>query len=225
MPPDSRPYESQHSLLDDCISGAGRADSVSVLRRYFGQASGSGQHYTGRHFERFTGGDMASSENQVTAADVLALTFLSIKEGLPDLAMDVLEVHEEEISGLLAQIPARVPMHEAPWSVFDKGSPAYQLWELLCRCGGKHRWVTANKLLARKRPHLLPVYDQRVKATLGGTTTVWACLWTWFAKDPTRVDAVAALRAEVGDIDDISLLRCIDVVLWMRRSGEETAGA
>jgi hypothetical protein len=96
------------------------------------------------------------------------------------------------------------------------------LWWLLKCCGGKDRWVTANKLLARKRPHLLPVYDSQVKAALGGPGSIWACLWTWFQADARRAEAIAELRYEAGGIGDISLLRCIDVVLWMHATGRTT---
>jgi hypothetical protein len=221
MPPDSGIYASQHALLDEYVRGPRRVESISALQRYFSQDGPVRQLYTGRHFERFTGGDVGSSENRVTPADVLALTFLSIKEGLPGLAVDVLEVHVVEISDLLAQIPAHVAMYEAEWSHFAPGSPAYKLWQLLCRCGGKHRAVSANKLLARKRPHLLPVYDSKVQAALSKPDSVWACLWTWFVEDQTRADAVADLRDEAGGIADVSLLRCIDVVLWMARDQQE----
>ncbi|WP_281246886.1 DUF6308 family protein [Amycolatopsis saalfeldensis] len=90
------------------------------------------------------------------------------------------------------------------------------------RCGGKDRWVTANKLLARKRPGLLPVYDSRVKSALSAPGSIWACLWSWFEGDSRRAEAVAGLRDQAGDITDISLLRCLDVILWMHATGAPT---
>jgi hypothetical protein len=66
--------------------------------------------YTGRNFERFRGGDAGSSENQITPADVLALAFLSIKDGLPSLAVDVLGLHATEISALVSENSGR-PRH------------------------------------------------------------------------------------------------------------------
>ncbi|MGW7530866.1 DUF6308 family protein [Amycolatopsis sp. NPDC054798] len=74
-------------------------------------------------------------------------------------------------------------------------------------------------MLTRKRPHLLPVYDSQVKAVLEAPGSVWACLWTWFQADSRRADAVAKLRDQAGGIKDISLLRCLDVILWMRATG------
>jgi len=125
-------------------------------------------------------------------------------------------VYSDQIRELLEQIPVSLPMHEARWTQYAPGSPASRLWEIFKHCGGKNRWVTANKLLARKRPHLLPVYDNQVKTLLGAPASFWACLWTWFEADPSRAGAVTSLRTEAGGIDDISLLRCLDVILWMR---------
>ncbi|MFD2466278.1 DUF6308 family protein [Amycolatopsis silviterrae] len=123
------------------------------MRRYFGR-DGS-QPYTGNWFERFAGGgDQSNDANVVTEADGLALNFLSITD-LAHVAVDVTTVYRDQIRELLEQIPVDLPMHEAPWTHYAPGSPAYRLWELFKHCGGKNRWVTANKLLARKRPHLL----------------------------------------------------------------------
>lgn len=87
-------------------------------------------------------------------------------------------------------------MHEASWDLYAPGSPAYELWALLCRCGGQHRWVMANKLLARKRPHLLPVYDNEVAALLQRPKGVWACLWTWFHDQRKRHDHLTGCAAK-----------------------------
>lgn len=219
--PDRHDYVPQHDLLDRCVLGADRARSVGALRRYFGQ-DGS-RPYTGSWFERFAGGgDRANDANVVTEADVLALNFLSITD-LAHVAVDVTTVYPDRIRELLEQIPVNLPMHEASWTYYAPGSPASRLWEIFKQCGGKNRWVTANKLLARKRPHLLPVYDNQVKAVLGAPPSFWACLWTWFDSEPDRAEAVSSLRADAGSIDDISLLRCLDVVLWMQATSEARA--
>lgn len=204
-------YAHQHHVLDECVRGTHREESLSALRRYFGQ-----RRYTGRWFERFAGGgDGLSVANTVTEADVLALNFLSITS-LGEVAIDTTMTHAHRIRELLEQIPADIPMHAAPWSTYEDGAPAHRLWELFRQCGGKHRPVTASKLLARKRPRLTPVYDSQVKAILKAPASPWNCLWSWFHTDPTRASAVAELRTEAGGIEDISLLRCLDVVLWMR---------
>ncbi|MEC3978194.1 DUF6308 family protein [Amycolatopsis sp. H20-H5] len=215
--PDVESYRPQHQFLDQCVRGDGRTDSVRALQRYFNQDPTVGGLYAGRGFERFdSGGDAAAVRDQITAADVLALTFLSITDRLPQVALAVTVANADRITDLLRQIPADVTMHEVGWAVYAPDSPASELWRFLKQCGGKDRWVAANKLLARKRPHLLPVYDSKVQALLNRPDSIWACLWTWFDSDPSRTVAVAELRSEAGGIEDISLLRCVDVILWMQ---------
>lgn len=214
--PSAETYGEQHLYLDSILVGKERARSVVALQTYFNENAAPGQPYTGRGFERFAGGgDAESVRDQVTPEDVLSLTFLSITDGLPGVAIDATVTYAEQISALLRQIPADLAMHDAAWGTYADGSAATELWRLLCSCGGKHRPITANKLLARKRPHLLPVYDSQVEALLGKPENFWACLWTWFARDSRRVTTLAELRGEAGGIDDISLLRCLDVILWM----------
>lgn len=168
-------YVSQHGLLDGHVLGDGQAASVDALKRYFNQDAGL-PRYTGRWFERFAdGGDQPGIADAVTEADILALNFLSITD-LANVAIDTTITYPAEITELLEQIPTDLAMHDAPWTTYAPGSPASRLWWLFKRCGGKDRWVTANKLLVRKRPHLLPVYDSQVKAALGAPGGVWDCL-------------------------------------------------
>ncbi|MFD2422150.1 DUF6308 family protein [Amycolatopsis pigmentata] len=215
--PAAEDYRRQHQLLDKCVLGVWRDESIEALRRYFHEDGPPDTLYSGRRFDRLTGGgDTPAVRDTITPADLLALTFLSITDRLPALTVDTTETHADQITNLLAQIPSDLPMHAAPWQFYAPESPAAGLWALLCRCGGHHRPVTASKLLARKRPHLLPVYDSKVANLLDQPSNIWACLWTWFHDDPRRQEALTTMRDETGSITDISLLRCLDVILWMR---------
>lgn len=120
---------------------------------------------------------------------------------------------------LLAQIPVDRAMHQVDIDTYADGGAAHQLRDLLRTAAGKDQWVTANKLMARKRPHLLPVYDNKVRQLLGAPDSLWRCLWTWFDQDPHRVTRLTNIRSSAGGIEDISLLRCLDIVLWMQATG------
>jgi hypothetical protein len=204
-----------HDILDRLVRGAERVASVNALVRYFTDDPRHGGLFPGRRFERFAGGgDAANVRYQFTAADVLAVGLLNTKENLATMALDVLETRLDEINTLLTAIPC-LAIHEVGPEILDGSSPTRQLWDVLRSCGGTNRWASSAKLLARKRPHLLPVIDKRVKHALG-IDDVWRCLWTWFDDDPSRTSAVEQLRYEAGGIEDISLLRCLDAVLWLR---------
>lgn len=231
----SNQYGTQHAILDTIVfDPATRDRALADLRRYFRCDGPTHELFTGRHFEAFAGGgDTEKVRDEVTSADVLALSLLSMERKLGRFALDVLETHSQQINHLLAGIPPtpiyEMNEHDYP-CVLGPGSPAWESWDLLRRCGGTNRWVAANKLLARKRPHLLPVYDSVVRAQLHHPANIWECLWSWFHGRPDRVTAVHMLQGEVAGIEHVSLLRCLDVVLWMRgtapsaRQAEQRAG-
>lgn len=84
--------------------------------------------------------------------------------------------------------------------------------------------MTAAKLLARKRPHLLPVYDQVVKAALQPRSgRFWEPLWEEL-QDVRLVDRLEAVRSEAGVDGAVSLLRILDFAIWMRNCGIGAGG-
>jgi hypothetical protein len=140
------------------------------LRRYFGVGLGPGElpPFTGSRFELLDGGgDRADTCNRFTAADILSIEMLSVQ--LPPLvALDLLEgTLGEEATVFLKQIPTSVSLWDNDAGELIKdGGPADGLWRLLESQGGVG-WVTTGKLLARKRPSLIPVYDNVVRCAFG----------------------------------------------------------
>jgi Family of unknown function (DUF6308) len=85
-----------------------------------------------------------------------------------EAAVAILDDRAKELNGLLAKVPNRVSLWEVDRAVVDDGSDADQLWHRLITIG-KVGPVAAGKLLARKRPHLIPIYDDFVaKAMAAG---------------------------------------------------------
>lgn len=88
------------------------------------------------------------------------------------------------------------------------GSPADTAWHLLTDQHGIG-WVTAGKLLDRKRPRLLPVYDQVVRCFLGRPTSFWLGLHTALRADESALHhALLTLRQRAGVTETVSALRC-----------------
>lgn len=211
-------YSAQHAVLDSLVRGSQRREAERRLACYFAEPAAGRWGFTGCRFERFASGGPSA---EITAADVLALSLLSVERGLGRIAIAVLEAKAKDISSLLGQIPDHLALHEvAPGLKLDTlgpDSPAWQLWKVLDTAGGGHWPVTAYKLMARKRPALFPPFDARVAHVLDvplATFDPWDYLWQWFHEDPERLAASEDLRATVDGIADISLLRCLDVVLW-----------
>jgi hypothetical protein len=123
--------------------------------------------------------------------------------------------------------------------------PADRAWRLL-EAPDDMGWVTAGKLLARKRPQLIPVYDRVVRCAFGAPKPMWQWLHELCAdRDgelPQRLQAIratsAGTRARVsvgvagaGDPPASSAApaiprgrsgggspsaRVLDVIIWMR---------
>lgn len=196
------------------------------LRRYFGVGLESGElsPYTGGRFEFLDGGgDRAEICSRFTAADIVALGLLSVD--LPGrVALDLLEgALGEEAAAFLGQIPASVNLWDVDAAdLIEKGGPADGLWRLLEKQDGAG-WVTAGKLLARKRPALIPVYDNVVRCAFGWPQSVWTAL-----RDALRQDD-GSFRAALDDVKhraglpcQVTPLRVLDVAIWMRHRSLHT---
>jgi hypothetical protein len=190
------------------------------LQCYFGVGLGSGElpPYTGGRFEFLDGGgDRAEVCSRFTAADVVALGLLSV--GLPGgVALDLLEgALGDEAAAFLEQIPASVNLWDAEAEgLIEKGGPADGLWRLLEK-QDRAGWVTAGKLLARKRPALIPVYDNVVHCAFGWPQNVWTAL-----RNALRQDG-GSFRSTLDDVRrraelprQVTPLRVLDVTIWMR---------
>jgi len=209
-------------LAERLHSALATPEAVADLRRYFGINLGPGERpFTGSRFEHLAGGgDGPSAADMVTADDLIAVQMLSVT--LPAQAcLDLLEGRlGEELSALLSRIPADVDMAAADATDLSPGSPADTAWHLLTDQHGIG-WVTAGKLLARKRPRLLPVYDQVIRCLLGRPTSFWLSLHTALRADEGALhQALLTLRQTAGVPETVSALRVCDVVLWMRHHAE-----
>jgi hypothetical protein len=135
-------------------------------------------------------------------------------------ALDLLEGRlGQRATELLAQIDTSLNLWDVPGDLVEPivgtGGPAEELWKLLEGQVGIG-WVTAGKLLARKRPSLIPVYDEIVRCALGRPEKFWlalrkALLW----EDAKLAGELADLRSRAEIPQEVALLRVLDVVVWM----------
>jgi hypothetical protein len=202
--------------------------SLRDLRRYYSPDPEPGQRlFAGRRFEFLGVGRYNGDENQFTPADLLAVQCLSVTVPV-DVALDLLEGDLScEVSVLFAKIPAGAQLgKQDARSLVEDGREADQAWRLLKAQEGVG-WVTAGKLLARKRPHLIPVWDHVVRCALGHPNGAWLWLDDLLrARDAAVLHRLEALRQQAGIPTGVSLLRVLDVVFWMRhRDPTGQAGA
>ncbi|WP_405940585.1 DUF6308 family protein [Streptomyces sp. NBC_00207] len=197
--------------------------AVVDLRRYFGINLPPGAlPFTGSRFEHLAGGgDLPEVADRITAEDLVAVQTLSVTVPVP-VALDMLEGPlGERLSGLLQAIPKDIDMADATAAVLAEGSPAARAWQLLedQRDVG---WVIAGKLLARKRPRLLPVYDKVVRCALGRPRpSFWLALHAALRADDRALHRQLLALRQVAEVpESVSALRVCDVVLWMRHRAE-----
>jgi len=163
------------------------------------------------------GGDRRDVCSRFTASDIVALGLLSVQ--LPArVALDLLEgALGDEAAMFLEQIPTSVNLWDADAEeLIETGDPADSLWRLLEKQDGAG-WVKAGKLLARKRPALIPVYDDVVRCAFGWPQNVWTAL-----RDALRQED-GSFRVTLNDLKHraelpchVTPLRVLDVTVWMR---------
>ncbi len=199
------------------------------LRAYFGvdRAPGEVPAYTGGRFERLAdGGDAGEVADHFTADDLVAVTTLGVRVPAR-AALGLLEGPlGTALSELLRHVPRDVdlgdPEAEPALAARSAADRAWRLLEQQHDIG----WVTSGKLLARKRPRLIPVYDQVVRCVLGSPERVWMELHRAFrASDRALPTQLERLHTDAGLDSSIGLLRVLDVALWMRHHDDHRRGS
>ncbi|WBQ07858.1 DUF6308 family protein [Kribbella sp. CA-293567] len=194
--------------------------AVDDLRAYF-EDGPPNTGYVGRWFERIgTPADQDAHRNRLTADDIVALSALGIRLPIA-VSARLLGEDADEIGELLAAIPADADLWDVPRSGLSPKSAAYRLFtkfRAMAWNGGDHgtSGVTASKLLARKRPRLIPIYDTQVSrlVDLGKGASWWISLQE--AVTPEVRDHLAHAHQTAGLGPLITPLRTLDVILWMR---------
>lgn len=215
--------------LEQLLSLADEAAAVPNLVAYFGTdlPPGSAPRYTGGRFEGLAGGgDRADAADRIHADDLVAVEMLSVQVPGP-VALALLEGSlGRDVAVQLVQIPTDVSIGDpAAVELLGDGGPADVAWTLLEQPRNMG-WVTAGKLLARKRPRLVPVYDNVVRCAFGRPAKPWAWLHARFVEDDgVLIDRLAVARGAAGVPPTVSPLRVLDVLVWMRHRPEHLRGA
>lgn len=214
------PVTTQHLL--DLVADP---TSVADLRTYFGCGLPAGEvpSYTGGRFESLEGGGIRpETVNLITAGDLVAVQMLSVR--VPrGVTLDLLDGPlGRAVGALRADIDPSVELGTpAAGALLAEGGPAERAWKLLKKQEGMG-WVTTGKLLARKRPMLIPVYDRVVRCTLGthGLPSFWLWLNARFSENQRELPGLLADTRRAADADEaVSAARVLDVIVWMRHHG------
>jgi hypothetical protein len=81
----------------------------------------------------------------------------------------------------------------------------------------------AGKLLARKRPCLIPVYDEVVRCAFGRPDNIWQAMREALQRNDGAFRAALEDIARKAEIPaGVTLLRALDVTIWMRHRPSHT---
>lgn len=200
-------------LLPAVLDQEHTSDAVELLRRYFKADSSGNPLFTGAMFERFGGGgDAPECADRFTPADILAVSMLSVDVPAP-ATLRILDPGQHHLNEVLATLPTDLDLVDADDRPLQAGD---RLWTLVREAGVGP--VTTSKLLARKRPRLLPVIDTVVKAEVGHPRRgdFYRTLQQHLAADHQALHRhLEHLRELAGIGDDISAIRCFDILVWL----------
>lgn len=157
--------------------------------------------------------------NLFTTTDLLAVTLLDVALP-PDSIRRVLDTEGGSLSELLAAIPADVDLWNATDDDLANAEALYWSLRKLHKVGR----TRASKLMARKRPKLIPVIDSVIHTALALGDDTWselrACL-----SDPAVRESIEHIRPKHAPKVSISTLRLLDAAVWMRCSQSRAARA
>lgn len=206
-----------HEILNDIET------ATEHVKDYYRADFRQGLPRTGASFDQWAGGgDRTDIANQLNGDDCVAVSFLSV-EVPPMAAIGLMRDEKENVDRLLALIPIDVEMSDLDAEGYEKHlgmqSPAQELWEVLTRRNGE-KWdigsTTASKIMARKRPHLIPILDGVIQDLIGRGHYWhdWHAALTDGSGLPERLDTIRWNSGVLNLGYKPSLLRVMDIVLW-----------
>ncbi|TLN05807.1 hypothetical protein FDZ74_13350 [bacterium] len=183
-------------------------ESAERVKQYFD----AGSHFAGATFDTLG----ANPADAFCPDDLLAVHLLGMD--FDPLAVRMLleqERFRSDIQAMLERVPTSVRLWD---DEADTLLPICEsLWALLKDLPGVG-WVTAGKLLARKRPQLVPILDQVVWDYFQPPKgEFWSLMQASLRSSDLPAQIELALRpAGAGDrSSSVSTLRLLDVAVWM----------
>jgi hypothetical protein len=199
---------------DDAVHAAARRLRTDLTADGLGRAIAA--YFTEPNFAGMTFSDLGRNPpGEIIADDLLAVALLDIT-WRPRVVRILLGSGQERLSQMLAALPQATDLWDA---CEDTMRQIDVLWDALTAIDGIGT-ASATKLLARKRPRLCPISDSVVIKAVdvpGRTGDVLRCL----LQDPEARAEVEALRPAAAA--QASLLRILDVALWVTHSGSAAA--
>lgn len=211
--------------LPDILSEEKFDAAVELLNRYYyGKDEKTGLLSTGSSFDDWAGrGDTPDVRDRITDSDIVAVSMLSVTVPAKAAIGFQEPAVAEQISELLSLIPTDIKMSDlTPADAREhlgKDSYAYKLWGVL-RADDATRWgvgpTTASKIMARKRPHLIPIWDVVIGQviTKRSSKDQWMLWHAHLQPGRPLPDRLRRIHEASKVTQELSELRIMDAILW-----------
>jgi uncharacterized protein DUF6308 len=208
-------YEEWRQRWPALVVQRSTAEAVGVLQAYYATTDDGLPAYSGSQFEVIAAHN--PDPYSIGPADFTAVSMLSV-DVPAQAAIRLLGPDAGEITGLLMRIPVDEDIIDVDSDILATGSAASKLWQLLRSGADGLGPTTTSKLIAAKRPRLIPIWDSFVQQATGlDTTDYWRqfqqvlvaddrAIWNWLTEIREHCPNVPA---------KIPNLRLLDVLLWM----------
>lgn len=153
-----------------------------------------------------------NDRDRFTTTDLLAVTLLDVALPPPSVR-SLLKTDADKFSDLLAAVPDDVDL----WNVSDEDLAHAEVLYWALRVLPQVGRTRASKLMARKRPRLIPVVDRVIIEALNLGDDSWVALRACLS-DPGVRDSIEACRPDNAPTSSISTLRLLDAAVWIRCS-------
>lgn len=183
---------------------------------------GTPRQFSGSLFDSIGGGgDRSDIENQITREDVLAVAAVNAPVPAAVASLLLTQPASGRLATWLRQLPTDIDLWDAEDYTLAIATKAWDEIRTIHEAGTTSTadgGFAATKLLARKRPRLIPLYDEKVR---GVVYLAEGASWWFSLRDAMRVDGednevrfrVCAAMHE-ADVGYVSVLRGLDVILW-----------
>ena len=208
-------------LLTPSLQIGMESRAVALLNHYFRPLAGRNDGFTGGAWDTFDpSGTRGQSGDVFTSDDVLSLSLLSIQI-YGRAAFDILVARKSDLNGKLRALgPDRdfVTLASAQGSDFAPVRSLYRALADLPEVGE----TTATKLIARKRPRMVPIMDSVVKkAIFSDAKLQWESLHKALCANERKLhNHLLHLHSASNLSVRVSPLRVFDVLAWMDGSGQ-----
>jgi hypothetical protein len=187
-----------HEVLD--------GEAAALVAAYFNPAN----RFAGSTFDNLA----PNPCDHFAPSDLLAVSLLD-EPLLPRAVRSILQDRFHEFAELLDAVPSGLDLWDASDEQIGPGSPAWLLWDRLRDLDGVGPTRT-SKLMARKRPRLIPIVDGVVREHLPVGDDSWQS-FREALEDPGLRGEIQAVRPPWLP-SSVSTLRVLDAAIWMRYS-------